>query len=263
MEKPQGVGASVCALSEDRRALLDGLRRTVRALESPPPRWGRVTLGAGDMPALARGCAHEVVPAAYLDGPAAAGVALMLAARAMAQTRGGMALVWGPGAGEFGAPYAPGLAVLGLDLKRVLFVRPRTPAETLSALEEAARTPGLSAVAGFAPGRLGLSAGRRLSRSAEEGGVFVCLWRGFGVAPLEGARTRWRVGAAASAAADWAAGLGAQAPPGPVRVRVAALKGRCLERDMVWEWQGATHGFHSFAPVAGATPQPTDFAVSA
>ncbi len=270
MEMPQSAPASdnAAALPKrplgadpmERRALLDGLRRQVRALESPSPRWGGVTLGAQALQGLARGAVHEASPGAYLDGPAAAGFALMLGARAMTQTPGGVVIVWGPGAGEFGAPYAPGLAAFGIDAGRALFVRTRTPTQTLAALEEAARTPGLSAVIGCAPARLAQACGRRLARAAEEAGAFMCLWRGFAACPLEGARTRWRVAAAASVPPLWAASLGARAPPGAARFSVAALKGRSLGQEAIWEWQGATHGFHPSPAVASTATHPRGYA---
>jgi protein ImuA len=240
----------------DRRALLEGLRRRVRALESPAPRWGGVRLGEAQAPTLARGAIHEAQPSAYLDGPAAAGFALAITARAMAQAPGGALILVAPGGGDFGAPYAPGLKRWGLDPARLLFARAKTTQEALAALEEAARTPGLSAVTGFLPARIDEAAARRLQRASEAAGAFVALWRPFGASGVSGARSRWRVAAHASAAPPWAqaAGLSGRAvPPGAPRLRVAAQKGRAMGEEQIWEWRNATHGFCLSAAVASGT----------
>lgn len=137
-----------------RQETLERLRRQVRALESPARPWGGVRTGPALPDGLARGCVYEAAPTAYFDGPAAAGLALGLAALAMAQASGGAFVLLGPGGEEFGMPYAPGLQRLGVDPGRLLFARARTAAEAFAALEEAAHTPGLSAVMGCAPKRV-------------------------------------------------------------------------------------------------------------
>jgi protein ImuA len=209
-------------------------------------------MGSAEPYGLARGGVYEAVPAAYLDGPAAAGLVLGFAAMAMAQAPGGALCLVGPGAEEFGAPYAPGLQRLGMDPSRLLFARARTSAEAMAALEEAARTPGLSAVFGLAPARVEEAAGRRLQRAAEAVGAFVALWRPFGAPVLSGARGRWLAAAAPSVRPAFAeeAGLrGRAAPPGPFRAKVQAQKGRSLEEDQIWEWRDAAHGFYRIAVV--------------
>ena len=76
-------------------------------------------LGGG----LADDALHEIVPAEPVDGAAAMGFALALAARFLSE-RASAALLIGEGfaAREMGAPYGPGLVAHGLPLKRLVFV---------------------------------------------------------------------------------------------------------------------------------------------
>lgn len=65
-------------------------------------------------------------------------------------------------------PYAPALAAAGIDLSRVLCVRPRNQAENLWALEQALRAGTCAAVLAW-PGRLDAGQTRRLQLAAEAG----------------------------------------------------------------------------------------------
>lgn len=72
-------------------------------------------------------------------------------------------------------PYAPALAAWGIDLARVLCVRPRTEREHLWALEQCLRSGACAAVLGWfaAPPLAHL---RRLQLAAEAGGALACLF---------------------------------------------------------------------------------------
>ena len=106
-----------------------------------------------------------------------------------------------------GAPSARGLADLGIDPDRVVFVEAEDEADRLWVMEEGLATAGLGAViAEFDPPRRPqTTASRRLQLAAEKGGVSGLILRSRMATP-NGARvrepgvveTRWRVAAAAS-----------------------------------------------------------------
>ncbi len=99
---------------------------------------------------LRRGALHEVVAASAGDAPAACGFALALAARfaaALGRRRG--AIVWiveDHAKSETGAPYAPGLALYGIDPARLVVVEAASGQDSLWAAEEALKCRGLAAV---------------------------------------------------------------------------------------------------------------------
>jgi protein ImuA len=75
--------------------------------------------------------------------------------------------------GEF---YPPAAYAVGWNLNRLVLVRPRTPAETLWALEQSLRCPGAGAVLGWL-GEQTPTIERRLQRAAETGGGLGFLLR--------------------------------------------------------------------------------------
>jgi cell division inhibitor SulA/protein ImuA len=87
-------------------------------------------------------------------------------------------------------PYAPALAAAGLDLARLVVVRPAGPADALWAFEQALRAPECGAAFLWQQGALDDRAARRLQVAAREGGSWGVLWRRpgqhavAGVAPL-------------------------------------------------------------------------------
>ena len=96
--------------------------------------------------------------------------------------------------------YAPGLAALGLDLRRLMLVAARRDAEVCWALEEALRSRSLRAVVGEI-GAVSMIATRRLQLAAEQAGIPCFLlrrWRTQALAqryraqPIAAA-TRWRI----------------------------------------------------------------------
>lgn len=96
--------------------------------------------------------------------------------------------------------YAPGLAALGLDLRRLILVCARRDAEVCWALEEALRSRALGAVVGEI-GAVTLTATRRLQLAAEKAGIPCFLLRRWRTGELAkqhrtqpiAAATRWRV----------------------------------------------------------------------
>lgn len=102
--------------------------------------------------------------------------------------------------------YAPGLAALGVDLRRLLLVAARRDAEVCWALEEALRSRALGAVVGEV-GAVTLTATRRLQLAAEQAGIPCFLLRRWRTGELAAqhraqpiaAATRWRVALLADA----------------------------------------------------------------
>lgn len=111
--------------------------------------------------------------------------------------------------------YAPGLAGLGLDLRRLVLVAARRDAEVCWALEEALRSRALGAVVGEI-GAVTLTATRRLQLAAEQAGIPCFLlrrWRTGEMAARHRAQpiaaaTRWRVSPLAPAGKAIGAELG-------------------------------------------------------
>lgn len=74
-------------------------------------------------------------------------------------------------------PYAPALAASGLDLSRLLLVRPSVPGDGLWALEQVLRCGACGAVLGWGAARMDDRALRRLQLAAEAGGGAAFLFR--------------------------------------------------------------------------------------
>lgn len=197
----------------DRDALMAEIRRLERAHEAGPPT-RPLSLGcaalAEHLPegGLALGRVHELVGEARSEVRDAAvfGFACALL------TRIGMGqgtILWCARSANVlgGAPSARGLATLGLDPARVIFVDAREEADRLWAMEEGLSAPGLAAVVGeFDPARRGdAAASRRLQLAAEKSGVTGLILRprltterGTGDRVPVAVETRWRVIAAPS-----------------------------------------------------------------
>jgi protein ImuA len=195
------------------RLLLERLARTRTELAPLPLGCEEADrlLGGG----LLRGALHEVAPMLEGDAPAAAGFCVGVLARALALEKR-KPVLWvrhGYATLEDGAPYGPGLAALGLDPARILFVLAANAKEVLQAMEQALRSGALAAVFAELRGtaKLDLRASRRLSLAAARAATPALLLRlGAGKrlnAPVAAA-TRWRITALASGEAP-ADGLGA------------------------------------------------------
>lgn len=216
------------------RVLLERLARS----GAGPAEYTSLPLGARELDGvlgggLLRGALHEVAPLAEGDATAAGGFCVGLLARALV-LGGKQPVLWVRhelATFEDGAPYGPGLAALGLDPARILFVLAGNAKEVLEAMEQALRSGMLAAVFGELRGaaKLDLRASRRLSLAAARGATPALLLRlGAGErlnAPVSAA-TRWRIKALASSRAP-ADGLGAP----------------CFEADLVRNRRGPAASF--------------------
>ncbi|WP_420136759.1 ImuA family protein [Sphingomonas sp.] len=197
----------------------------------------RFTLGSDRLDAmlgggLARGRLHELWPAAAEDGPAAAGFALMLAARA-AEERA--TIIWiDQDHPRQGALYPPGLAELGIDPARILFVTTPDEKALLRSAGDVVRSPA-AAVAVIAPAgpaaTFDLTATRRLTLFAERSGTTAILLRDADPHAPSAAATRWRVASALSQALDANA-------PGPPAFAIDLVRQRAGAPAPGWrlEW---------------------------
>jgi protein ImuA len=104
--------------------------------------------------------------------------------------------------------HAPGLALAGLDARRLVLLYAPNERDTLWAMEEGLRSRALAAVIGEVEA-LSTPASRRLQLAAESAGVtgFV-LHRSAGNAAASAAVTRWRVAALPSAPVAGEPGIG-------------------------------------------------------
>ena len=223
------------------RAEAAGLRRRIAEIEARAAPAGvgerpkkRLKLTRGLNRALGGGLAddalHEIVPAAPADTPAAAGFALALAARFLAE-RPSAALLIGEdyAAEEFGAVYGPGLIAHGLPLSRLVFVRAPDAGAALWAMEEALKSGAPAAVLGELASLkpYDLAASRRLLLAARQGRTpaLLVLAGAHGLAERlsSAAETRFEIAAAVSARISAAAG---KALPGAFACRARLLKAR-------------------------------------
>jgi protein ImuA len=201
-------------------------------------------LGGG----LARAHLHEVWPAQAADAVGASGFALMLARRAAA---GSGPIVWlaeERSQRRQGPLYGPGLAELGLDPARLLFVQAPDDAALLRAAGDVVRSPaaGVLVIAPAAPATFDLTATRRLTLFAERSGVTAILLRPADPQSPSAAATRWRVAAAPSRALD------ANAPGAPALwVELLRQRGGRPAPPVRLEWD---RDRGRFAPLSGAVP---------
>jgi protein ImuA len=176
---------------------------------------------------------HEIAPATPGDGAAAIGFALALAARFMAERRR-VAIVIAEDFAllEAGALYGPGLAALGLDLSRLVFVRAPDAPALFQAMEDALKSGAPAAVVAEAWSlkTYDLAASRRLLLAARAGATPALLTAAsaYGAADQfsSAAETRFAIAAAPSAHLT-AAGEGRGLPGRPafaVRLVKARLR---------------------------------------
>jgi protein ImuA len=236
-----------------KQALLDRLRTRLARLDHQPTGRPILPLGLaavdGVLPGggLARGCLHELCGAP--DRAAAAGFAAALLGR-LADS--GHALWIGPR----GDLYAPGLAAQGLPPQRLIVVRAGARDARLWALEEALRSPGLTAVLAEVD-RLTLTQSRRLQLAAEAKGVTAFLLRPLsaGDAPSTAptaAMTRWRITPLPAAATDEASR--AWHPP-CWRVELVRCRGG---RTGAWAIAWREGGFHEITGALALAAEPGD-----
>lgn len=181
-----------------RLAILSRPGQAPRAGDSAPSPAGDALTRAG----LAAGTLHEIYAASAGDGASALGFAALASLRFTAAER---PLLWFRRLKSHAAPYGPGLAELGLDPGRILFVAAPDEKALLRAGADAAQCAGVGAILIEAEGRLplyDLTASRRLRLAAERSGATILIAR-TGVAPIpSAAETRWEVAAAPSPLLD-------------------------------------------------------------
>ena len=193
---------------------LEALRLQIRALEGhrleanarvlpfADARLNAALPGGG----LALGALHEFC-ASGLEGelaPAVTAFAAIVAAKVLHKHDG--FLLWAACQADC---HAPGLACLGLDPSRIVWVDCAKEAEVLSVMEEALHSRAVPAVLGEA-GALNLKTARRLDAAARQSGGTALLLRRHHSKPADArlgcgaAATRWRV-----------SGVPGESPPHP------------------------------------------------
>jgi len=191
---------------------------------------------------------HEVTGAGLEDETGAAPAAFVgMLLRPLVKTG---AVVWVARRSDL---FAPGLFGLGFPAERLIQVRSRDEAETLSVLEDALSTQGVAAAVGEAEAP-DLTAGRRLQLACEKRrGLGVVLHRRPYGGPVGKGRavsgsasfSRWRIGSAPTPPPPDDIGLG----PPRWRVELERCRGG---RAGAWilEAQEAGHGPHPFRLVS-------------
>jgi protein ImuA len=144
--------------------------------------------------------------------------------------------------------YGPGVAELGADPARLLFVTVPDEKMLLKAAADVVRSPaaGTAVIAPSPrPRHLDLTATRRLMLFAERSGVTVLLLRGISAETPSAAATRWRIAAAPSTP------LEADAPGAPAfTVDLVKRRGGAPSPGWRLEWNRDAAAFRS-APLSG------------
>ena len=148
-------------------------------------------------PGLACGVLHEVIAAAYGDGPAALGFLFALTSLALQAKPGLGVLVASQRAfAQWGRPYGHGLYRLGVDPGRLVLVETGSDQEALWAIEETLRSRVQPAmVTGALEKRLDLTTSRRLNLAAAALATPLALASAKKTAGTSAAATCWRIGA--------------------------------------------------------------------
>lgn len=238
----------------NRSLTLAALKRHLAAIEPGTPASEMFPLGHEAMDlalggGLPRGRVHEIYGAQEEDAASAAGFALILAIRACPPAAPIFWVRQEAGERRLGQIHPPGLAELGADPDRMIFVLAPDEKGVLRAAADILRSPGVGAALiepwGKAPA-LDLTASRRLALAAEKSGVTALLLRG-AVDPVPSAATsRWAVRAALSTP------LEADAPGHPA-FEVALLRHRSGLSGLRWrvEWDRDRLSFRE-PPLSGA-----------
>jgi protein ImuA len=244
-------------LSRLRRAIAksEALPEEVRPLELGVPGID-TALGGG----LARAALHEL-SAAPLHLGAAAGFALSLSALSARaeKTKQVLWIATDFGMLETGALYGPGLDLIGLDTERLLIAHVAKPVDALFAMEEALKCRALSTVVAEINGETDLTATRRLTLAAREGGALGLLLRHKPSLAPSAAHTRWQVSGALSRPDEFG-GLGRTAfTLSLVRNR----RGPCGTWTLAWDHHERVFAALSLGVAAAASDRPDRKTLSA
>jgi protein ImuA len=237
-------------LSRLRRVIAEG---EATEIVSEAPRRLALGIGAADR-ALGGGlpgaALHELCAAQPLHFGAASGFALALAALAREREKQTLFIATDFACLEAGAPYGLGLDQFGPGTDRLIVVRVARPVDALFAMEEALKCRALSAVIAELQDEPDLTATRRLSLAARDGGTLGLMLRGKPGDTPSAARTRWWI-AAARSTPDEFGGLGRTAfTLSLVRNRL----GPCGQWTVVWD-----HHEHAFSALSlGVAAAPRD-----
>ena len=221
------------------------LRRAISAAETwsetaAPRALGVAAVDAALGGGLACGTLHEL-SATPLHLGAAAGFALALAALAREQPKETLWIATDFLCLETGSLYGPGLDQFGLSVERLLIARVARPVDALFAMEEALKCRALATVVAEFADTPDLTATRRLSLAAREGGGIGLLLRHKASNAPSVARTRWQI-AAAPSVPDEFGGLGRTAfTLSLTRNR----RGPCGTWTLIWD-----HHEHAFSALS-------------
>lgn len=156
---------------------------------------------------------------------------------------------------EMGAPYAPGLAALGLDPERLILVEAARQVDVLWAIEEGLKSDGLALVLGQTDA-VGLTPARRLALAAARSST-PCLLLTHPRSPAAAATsTRWRIAPASSSP-------NALDPEAPGETRFLANLERCRGSpaavqpgSYLLEWCNVAYRFGMAAGVVDGASRP-------
>ncbi len=225
---------------------LSSLRRAIAETETFGEDMPSRALGADAIDAVLGGglcgaALHEVSAAAPVHLGAAAGFALALAALARDPHRQTLWIATDFVNMETGALYGPGLDQFGLATERLLVAHVARPLDALYAMEEALKCRALATVIAEFGAAPDLTATRRLSLAARDGGGIGLLLQQKPSPAPSAARTRWQI-AAAPSVPDEFGGLGLTAfTLSLTRNR----RGPCGTWTLTWD-----HHEHAFAALS-------------
>jgi protein ImuA len=244
---------------------LSRLRRAIATSEALPEETRPLALGVAGIDAALGGglaCAalHEL-SATPLHLGAAAGFALTLSALSAFSEKAKQVL-WITtdfGMRETGALYGPGLDLIGLDTERLLVAHVAKPVDALFTMEEALKCRALSTVVAEINGETDLTATRRLTLAAREGGALGLLLRHKPSRSPSAAHTRWQVSGAPSVPDEFG-GLGRTA------FTLSLLRNRrgpCGTWTLAWDHHERVFTALSLGVAAAASDRPDRKTLSA
>jgi protein ImuA len=208
-----------CTVIAGAPAILCRLRQAVAKIEGQETDLGvgvrALAFGVHNIDAMLQGglapaSLHEIAPAGMRDFGAAAGFAFSLAARASDGSRNTLWIQTDFAAVESGNIYGLGCDLFALPARQLLLLKVSRPLDALWAMEEALKCRALSSVIAELPndGAIAdLTATRRLTLAAREGGGFGFLFRHQPSLLTSSAETRWEI-AAMPSRPDQFGGLG-------------------------------------------------------